>query len=196
MNKKTIIIVVILLIILIGGLTYYFLKIKNNTSADNTNNTNVVDNQGFLNNTEFSIYVPDGWERIEASTGSKVTILNSMEVVSNPIAQKNNFRTYYSVIYDGLKGAKQEDYLKNLKDYLSTSIPGAKITKESTETGSYQDFNVIESDFSENELNLKFMVAVYFKGNDVWLLTFNTLTENWVNYQELFYQIAKTFKVN
>lgn len=195
MNKKTIVMVAILLIILIGGSAYYFLKIKNNTDSSNVN-SDVVDSKGFLNKTEFSIYVPDGWDPIENTTGSKVTILNSREVVTNAVAQKNNFKTYYSVIYDGLKGTKQEDYLKNLKDYLVASIPGAKITKESTEKGNNQDFNVIESDFSENGLNLKFMVAVYVRGSDVWLLTFNTLAENWTNYQELFYQVAKTFKLN
>jgi len=189
MNKKTIIVVVILLIILIGGSAYYLLKIRNNTS-------NVDNNQGFLNKTEFSIYVPDGWEEIQTSSGAKVTILNSGETTNNSIAQKNNFKTYYSVIYDGLKDVKQDDYLKNLKDYLNKNIPGIKITKESVEKGNYQDFNVIESDFSDNGLDLKFMVVEYFKGSDVWLLTFNTLTENWANYQELFYQIAKTFKLN
>jgi len=54
----------------------------------------------------------------------------------------------------------------------------------------------IEADLTQQGVNFKILiVAVKGEGDDVWVISFNTLQSSWMAYQETFSDIANSFKL-
>ena len=187
MNKKTLIILVTLFIILAALILAYFFIFKETSTQQNT--------QGKIEKDGFIIDLPEGWGETEAVSGSLATAFNSNELINNENAQKVGFRSYYSVIYDVFSEENNENYLKKIKNSLQQSFPEVKLSDGESQTPDGTTIYYIEADLNQQDIDFKVLLAVNIKNNDVWIISFNTLKENWEGYKNLFYQIAENFKI-
>lgn len=187
MNKKTLIILIILFIVLVGFILGYFLIFKKYSTQQNTQNK--------IEKNEFIINLPEGWEEVETIAGSAATVVRSKEQINNTDAQKIGFRSYYSVVHDISSEKEVSIYLQNMRDSLAQAFPNIKFfNKESTTTDGNPVY-YIEADLNQQNIDFKTLLAVQIKNDDVWIISFNTLKENWGAYQNSFYQVAENFKI-
>jgi len=145
---------------------------------------------------DFSLSLPKGWKETSAPAGVSAMATNIEEEIADSKAKRINFRTYVSVNYDSLNSRSKEEYLNFVKNSLIQTLPGITFTYEKTGSIDSRDAYFIEAEVRQQQIDFKILL-VLIKGNDedVWRLNFNTLKSNWIDYKELFYQTAETFKV-
>lgn len=187
MNKKTLIIIGILFIVLAGSVLAYIFIFKETPVRENVQSE--IEKDGFV------IELPEGWVEVEAVTGSSATAMNNKEQINNANAQKIGFRSYYSVIHDVSNGEKVNDYLQKIKDSLTQGFPGITLLNKESKAFDGSPIYYIEADLIQQEIDFKTLLAVHIKDNDIWIISFNTLKENWEAYQNSFYQVAENFKI-
>lgn len=149
-----------------------------------------------LEREDFSIDMPKGWAEMGAPTGVSAMVVYTSEEITDPAAQKINFRSYFSVVYDTLGEKTMEEYIQYTKDVLPQSIPDIVMTHEEKGIIDNQDAYFIEAEFNQRDIDFKILLS-FIKGKeqDVWIISFSTAVSNWDSYKDLFYQIAKSFKV-
>lgn len=154
-------------------------------------------NQGsFLEKNDFLIYVPEGWVETNPPAGITTMILDAEEDITGTAAEKLNFRTYYSVIYDNLADNSKEDYITISKQSLVEAIPGLEITEENSETINNRDVYFMEAEFNQKDVDFKSLIAIISgEGDDVWIISFNTMKSSWGKYKNLFYDISESFEL-
>jgi hypothetical protein len=190
MNKKTLIVLVALLLFLAAVVLIYFLIIRPSPEPEKRNKIS----NGFLENDNYMIRVPEGWTE-EDNLGAYSMIINSKEQIIDPDAQKINFRSYYSVVYDALKDESSEDYFKKVIESLKSSFPGINIIKEEDKDTNGNRVHFIEAEIRQQNIDFAVLLAVNIKEENVWIISFNTLKSNWNKYENLFYEIAESFKI-
>lgn len=188
MKNKVLIITAIVLILAVGiGIGIYLSR-----SGEESSRKKEVR----LEKEGFSINVPAGWSETGAPTGISAMVVNTSEEITDPAAQKINFRSYFSVIYDVLGGKTMEEYIQSVKDSLSESIPDIIISHGESGTVDNQYAYFMEAEFNQKNIDFKILLTIVkSEEQDVWIVSFNTVLSNWNNYKSLFYQIAKSFKI-
>lgn len=189
MNKKTLIISIILIALLAGLLIIYFLIIK--PSANNSKGIP----KDVMENEFFSVKLLDGWVQVQPISGAYVMAIKDREQLNNATAKELGFASYYSVVGDTYVETSIQDYLNKVKASLEQNFTGiALFDKESHKTENGETY-FIESQFSQQGINLKSLLAINIKNENVWIVSFNTLDEKWDEYQGLFYEIADSFEI-
>ena len=181
MSKKTLIILVMLFIILAGLILAYFFIFK--SSKD------IIDKE------RFSVKLPEGWTETDSVPGAAATAMNNQEQITDPGAQKINFQTYYSVVYDTFNEKTEKDYLEKIKDSLKQGFSEIQIFDAEKKSINGKDIYFIESELKQSGVEFKVLLAVNIIDKEVWIISFNTLKSNWDKYKDLFYQIAESFKI-
>ena len=144
----------------------------------------------------FSLQAPDGWQEAQAPTGVLFMLVNNSEQVTNAVAKQAGFKTYLSVIRDNLGSNTKENYLTALQNGLKQALPGVTFTKDNSTSIGGQPADVLEASVFQQGINFKaLMFVISGKDKDVWIVAFNTLSENFSAYKNLFYQIAGSFKL-
>lgn len=207
-NKTAIIILVILGIALAVLAGVYFAK-QNKLPVDSSDNT-AQENQNSapensaqpqdkldkLATDDFSINLPAGWKQAAPPMGSSAMAVNSNEYLNDPAAQKINFKSYFAVSYDTLQGKSMSEYLQTVKNQLQQVIPDVIFTKEQDMTINGISAHAIEAELTQQGVNFKIlMVVVTGQGEDVWVISFNTIKSSWDGYKEIFYSVANSFSL-
>ncbi len=198
MNKNLLIFIILVLAIIGAGLGIYFLQSdKKELATDEEYPISTSQNEEtVLEKNDFSILVPEGWLESNAFPNIPAMVIYADEEITDPAAQKVNFRSYYSINYDALENKTIEDYADYIKESLSQIFENIDFTKETTTELNGQNVNTIEMEITQKEIDFKVLTfLIKGKGNDVWIISFNTVKSNWDQYQELFQKIASSFKI-
>jgi len=206
-NKIAIIVLIIVVIVVAAGISFYFIQ-KNKApvnSVENTtppiqseinNQTNSEQSQNKLVTDDFEINLPEGWRETAPAMGASAMAVNADEQLTDPAAQKINFRSYFAVSYDTLQGKSLSEYMQGIKNYLQQITFGAVFAQEHDTIINNQPARAFEASFTQQGVNFKIlMVAVKGAGDDVWVMSFNTLQDTWTEYQKTFSDIAGSFRL-
>jgi electron transfer flavoprotein alpha subunit len=152
--------------------------------------------ENLLDREDFSILLPEGWQEAETGDTVSAVVINTAEEITDPKAQAINFKTYFAVNHDLLQGAGVAEYAQAFKAQISQMDTTAVFSQERETTVNGQPALAFEVDMMQEEIDFKVLVVV-IKGasDDVWILTFNTLENNWAGYINLFSQIINSFKI-
>jgi hypothetical protein len=208
MKNKILIIILIISIIIIATVNgFYFIK-QNKPSINSIENTsfpskadgdNQIDSaqpQNKLVTDDFEITLPVGWQKTEPTIGSSAMAVKIDEQLSDPAAQKINFRSYFAVVYDTMQGESLEEYIQTTKDQLQQTISNIIFSQEHDTTINSQAARAFEADFNQKGIDFKIlMVAIKGINDDVWIISFNTLQSTWTDYKDSFSDIANSFSL-
>ena len=213
MKNKTLIYIIILLIIIIvlgiAGVIYFAKenKFSNGGSGESAEESGLFgketaqgeqeeEEENVLFNDNFSINIPEGWRETAASVGVSAMVVNVNEEITNPDAKKINFKSYFSVVYDSLQGKSKEEYIDYLKNSLEQAVPGIIFIQEKTTTMNERNAYALEAELKQQGVDFNVLIIlVYGDGEDIWVMSFNTLRDKWTDYKDLFYQTADTFQI-
>ncbi len=192
MKNKTLIIIGIAVIAVVGiGIVIYLSQ--NGEKTDNGSETGR--GGGVLEKNDFSIMMPENWAEMAAPTGVSAMVVNIDEEVTEPEAQRINFKTYYSVVYDTLNERSREEYLQSFAATLKQTVPDIVIGHEKEEKIDNWDVYFVEAEFNQRDIDFKILLVIFMEeGESVWILSFNSLKNAWNDYKDLFYQVARSFK--
>lgn len=202
MNKKPLLILAFIIVILAVSAGVYMSGRKKASfnqeelsaeSQTETNNIVVGNNQ--LVTDDFSMELPAGWSKtIDTVEGVLAMAANPNEIINDPAAQKINFKSYLAVSFDAMTGKTMEEYMQSVKDELQKSVPGVIFANESNVTINGRPARAIEAEMTQQGTNFKVLiVAVQGNGDDVWVLSYNTVKSSWDGYVEAFAASAKSF---
>jgi hypothetical protein len=198
--KKPLIIVVIAVVIIGAGVAVYFITQSKDTntptnSADQTNAsaaTDTVSANKYVGD-DFSILQPAGWTQDQIQ-GTLVSFHNTSEVFpEGSAAKKINFKSYLAVSFE----MANEKSLTEINDFVGSqieaSIPSAEpvSSKDETVDGQPAKFNIFT--MNQQEVDYTVFLAVILKGDKFYTVSGNTTTDKWTEYEDLFYQIARSF---
>jgi len=192
--KKPIVLVVVLAIIIIAAGGFYLYK-TGKLFGSKPEEINLENKDNVVIKDDFSVKLPDGWEEVSAPTGAMLTAIDSNEKIIDVNAQKINFRSYLAVILDKLGDKTKDGYYQALKDTLNQSFTGISFAKEEKGIIDGKDTYFLEAEFAQQEVNFKILLSVNVGDQDVWIMSFNTIKGSWDNYQDIFYQTARSFAV-
>lgn len=169
-------------------------KMDGGTGLNNQTNNKQLQNKLVTN--DFEITLPAGWRKTEPIMGASAMAVNANEQLSDPAAQKINFKSYVAVSYDTLQGKNLSGYLQTVKNQLSQTISNVIFTNEQDTMINGISARAIEAELTQQGVNYKIlMIVVSGKGNDVWIMSFNTTKSSWDGYKENFSNIAKSFSL-
>ena len=206
-NKIVIIIIIMVVAVMAIAAGFYFIQknklsanpVENTTSAgqfETNNQTSPEQPQNKLATDDFEINIPEGWRQTVPAIGSSAMAVKADEQLNDPAAQKINFRSYFAVSYDTLQGKSLSEYLQVVKSQLQQTISGAVFAQEHDTTINGKVARAFEASFTQQGANFKIlMVAVKGVGDDVWVISFNTLQSTWAEYQKAFSDIAGSFSL-
>ena len=206
-NKIVIIIIIIVAAVMATAVGFYFTQ-KNKSSANPVGNTtpagqfetndqtNSEQPQNKLITDDFEIILPEGWRQTAPAIGSSAMAVNADEQLNDPAAQKINFKSYFAVSYDMLQGKSLSEYLQTVKNQLSQTISNVVFANERDIMINGRSARAIEAELTQQGVNYKIlMVVVTGKGDDVWVMSFNTIKSSWDGYKETFSDVAKSFSL-
>ena len=206
-NKIVIIVLIIVVVVVATGISFYFIQ-KNKAPVNSVGNivpssqsevnnpTNSEQSQSKLVTDDFEISLPEGWQKTEPVMGALAMAVKADEQLTDPAAQKIHFRSYFAVSYDTLQGKSLSEYMQGVKNYLQQITSGIVFAQEHDMIINDQPARAFEASFIQQGVNFKIlMVAVKGAGDDVWVISFNTLQGTWTEYQKIFSDIASSFKL-
>jgi len=198
--KKSLTIVVIAIVIIGAGVAVYFATQSEDANtpansasqADTSAATNTVSADKYVGD-DFSILQPAGWTQGQIQ-GTLVSFHNTSEIFpEGSAARKINFKSYIAVSFD-MANERSLDEINDLTmDQIKASIPSTEVIASSEETidGQQAKFSIFT--MSQQEVDYTIFMAVVSKGDKYYAITGNTTTDKWTEYEDLFYQIARSF---
>lgn len=206
-NKTVIFILIIAVVAIIGFVGFYFIQ-KNKLPISSVNNATLPEQdrqnnqvgaeqpQNKLVTDDFEIIFPSEWRQTTPPIGVSAMAVNSNEQINDAAAQKINFKSYVAVSYDTLQEKSLSEYLQVVKNQLQQTISNVVFAQERDTTINGRTARAIEANLTQQGVNFKIlMVAIQGVGDDVWVISFNTLQNSWMEYQEIFPDIANSFKL-
>ena len=185
MNKKTLIVSAILIVILIIIILVYFLILKP-SAIDNGSGIP----KKIIENKFFSVKLPEGWIEVEPVYGSIATVVKNQELINDTYAQKLNFRSYYSVLRDTVGDKTEQEYLEEIKNSLKKNFTDIMISDGEIKESNGAKIYFMESKLNEQNVDFTILLAVNIKDQDVWTISFNTLSEKWEEYKDIFLKLV------
>jgi len=213
-NKVTIIALIIPGIALVVLVGFYF--VKQNKSLINLPQNAMQSNQASTGNQEkandgigvnnqiqnklvtddFEVTLPAGWEKTAPAIGASAMAVNRNEKLDDPVAQKINFKSYLAVSYDTLQGKGMSEYLQTVKNGLSQIVSNVVFTNEQDVMINGRSAHALEAELAQQGVNFKIlMVVITGQGEDVWVMSFNTIKSSWDGYQETFSDMVQSFSL-
>ena len=88
------------------------------------------------------------------------------------------------------------EYLQSVKNQLQQTISNAVFAQERDITINDKAARAVEINLTQQGVDYKIlMIVVAGKGDDVWVMSFNTIKSSWDGYEETFSSIAKSFSL-
>ena len=121
-------------------------------------------------------------------------IINNQEQVTNPAAQKIDFKTYSAVSNEPLAGRTLSAYIDDYKKVLNKTLPGIEFANESPVLVDNHEAYIFEATVTQSQVDFKILLVIISEAPDqAWVISFNTTADKWDDYQALFYQTADSF---
>ncbi len=193
MDKQNIFIGLVVVLVIVGlGLGVYFNNRSKESELESSGGSG--EEQKILERDEFSINIPEGWEEGRQIPGVLAIISNLNEENDEPILQEAGFRSYFAIVCEKADGVGIETYVADVKAAILASESSFRVVSENQETINNREGYVIEAVITQQEIDFKiFMVVVKGMGNDVWLISFNTVLNGWERYKDIFEDTIKSF---
>lgn len=184
--KNKILIGAIVVVLAGAGAWFYF----NQDKGGNLPEANLLERESF------SVLMPEGWQEADTGDDFSAIVINNQEEVVNAKAQEINFKTYFAVNPDSLQGTDLADYIQLFKEQIVQMDVGAVFANEREISIDGREASAFEINMRQSEIDFKVLaVLVKGDGDDLWIITFNTLAENWDGYQNLLSQIVESFQL-
>lgn len=187
--KKNIILSVIIVLVVIGLGFYFYQQPKEEEDEPKEKN--------FLENEYFSIQIPEGWtENRNIFPGTLAMMTNPNEKITDPTIQKLGFRSYFAIVYEYNLENNFEAFIDYAKQGLSNDQTGVVIENEKELVINEKPAYLLEGKVTQEGADFKvFIVLVKGMGLDVWMITFNTVLDNWQKDEDTFYKTINSFNV-
>lgn len=209
MNSKiTVILIIVVIVLGLGAGAWWYLESREDTKnladvlsgdeevAQTSPQENIEEENRVFATDDFSIRYPEGWRSVQAPVGVSAIIINQNEIISDPQAKKANFRSYLSISYDSYGQTTQDQYITTVKQQLLVALPGSEFLHENKTSVNGRDAYAFEIKGTQNGFDFHvLMVIVEGEGEDVWVLSFNTLESLWDGYLDTFADTTNTFVV-
>lgn len=205
MKKPFSLLIAVIVIFVIAAMAYWFLTTQSNILGENNlsvpgeilgnnSNQNQPSSGNVFTNDNFSLSYPAGWRQVPAMTGISAMITKGNENITDPEAKKMNFQTYLAVSYDSVEGKTKEEIAEYVKSEVAAVFPGIVFSNEKFSTINGREAYSLEMTFSKSGVDFHVLeIVVWGEGNDLWILSFNTLEELWQNYIGEFEEMTGTF---
>ncbi|OGZ25264.1 MAG: hypothetical protein A2922_01145 [Candidatus Nealsonbacteria bacterium RIFCSPLOWO2_01_FULL_43_36] len=150
---------------------------------------------------EFEITLPPGWqEATSANANFLLLAFDDQEDISGGNFQKLDFRTNLSIKSDDLSRYSSldtlEKYVESMKVSLIQSVPGINFIREEQKIINGVQAIFIECSSRQEEADFKTLLVFVQGGNDIiYAISFNTFQSSWADYQDVFEQISRSFKL-
>ncbi|OGZ20292.1 MAG: hypothetical protein A2654_01865 [Candidatus Nealsonbacteria bacterium RIFCSPHIGHO2_01_FULL_43_31] len=150
---------------------------------------------------EFEITLPPGWqEATSANANFLLLAFDAQEDISGGNFQKLDFRTNLSIKSDDLSRYSSldtlEKYVESMKVSLIQSVPGINFIREEQKIINGVQAIFIECSSRQEEADFKTLLVFVQGGNDIiYAISFNTFQSSWADYQDVFEQISRSFKL-
>ncbi|MFA5083784.1 MAG: PsbP-related protein [Candidatus Paceibacterota bacterium] len=200
-NKILPIIIIFIIVLGIVGAAQWYLSTHKNAAEKNPatslpGQSGQTNGQNVFANDDFSFTYPNGWQSVPPQTGVSAMIVKQNEISTDPQAKKMNFQSYMSVSYAPSDKTSKNLIIDAVKNQLRSLIPDIAFSQEKSLTINQNDAYAMEMNLNQGGINFHIlMVLVWGKGNDVWILSFNTLESLWQGYADTFGEITQTFTV-
>jgi len=199
-NKAVMAAVVVVVVILALAVGFYLLKQEKpapeGAPAAEQNQIPGGETSGKMITDDFSVNLPAGWIHASPPEGVSAMVVNAAETISDPAAKEAGFRSYIAVSRDTLQGKSLNEYMEIVKDELRKMISNTVFTNEQDTTINGRSARAMETELTQQEINFKvLMVAIKGEGEDVWVMSFNTLKSSWDEYKDVFSEIAGSFNL-
>ncbi len=207
MKKPSSILITIIVIFVLAAMAYWFLTTESNILGENNLNlSGILENnsnqnfppadEGVFATDDFSLNYPEGWRQVPAITGVSAMIAKSNENISDPEAKKMNFQTYLAVSYDSVEGKTKEQVVEYVKNEVAAVIPEVVFSNEKFLTLGGREAYAAEMTFRKSGLDFHVLeIVIWGEGNDLWILSYNTLEELWAGDVGEFEEMTQGFKV-
>lgn len=208
MKKPFFLLIIIIVIFVLAAMAYWFLSTQRNilgennlnapgaVSGNNLNQNLEPSGENVFATDDFSLTYPAGWRQVPAMTGVSAMIVKGNENITDPEAKKMNFQSYLAVSYDSSEGKTKEQVAEYLKTELRAVIPEAIFSRENFLTLNGREAYATEVTFKKSGIDFHVLeVVVWGEGNDLWILSYNTLEELWSSYVREFEEMTQGFKV-
>jgi hypothetical protein len=169
-------------------------QVENQAADQPETNSIAVENKQLVTD-DFSIELPVGWSKIDDEVEGVLAIaMNLNETVQDEAAKKINFKSYLAVSLDVLQGKTLEEYVQFAKGELQKSISGISFDNENEVVINERSARAFEAEMVQQEITFKVLiVAIKGEGDDVWVISCNTLKSSWDDYREMFAESVKSF---
>ena len=98
--------------------------------------------------------------------------------------------------YDTLQGKGMSEYLQTVKNGLSQIVSNVVFTNEQDVMINGRSAHALEAELAQQGVNFKIlMVVITGQGEDVWVMSFNTIKSSWDGYQETFSDMVQSFSL-
>lgn len=191
--------VLVFIIAVIGG--FYLGKAvdKEEVIINNDNNLTIdlAERKQMLIKDDFVMSMPTNWvEEVKTDEGIVAMIVNNKEEATNQWVKELDFKTYSAVSFEALAGRTPDKFIEDYKSALSKVHPGIIYSNEKTEVINGYDAYLMEARFYQDKVYFKVLISlIKGRGEEIWAVTFNTLSSNWDSYRDLFYQTLGSFQV-
>ncbi len=204
--KKILIVVVILVIVVVAGFLIFTLNKSRDLSEQNGQEVAGINRGEIREKGEpedktvlgngFSIKVPQGWAEQQNPMGVSLMAVDILSPVSNERARQINFHPYYTVTLDSLQGLEEKQYIEILKQAVAQATPGVIFQNENTLEINANKAYALEGELTQNEIDFKILIIlIRGKGNDIWVVSFNTTKVDWDQSASKFTEIANSFLI-
>lgn len=175
MLKKNLILI---LLIILYGFMCVFLGVKINQS-------NYAVSDGYYFEEGLSFMVPEGWQ--------KTTELGPLAFINmDEDNGESTFRSYIFFLSEELNGRTSEQYYNYIKSRVESVSENYELLEEKDENGKHI---IVTKTDSEGASYVIAMAIAEGLADNYWVISLNTLEEDWPQLEPIFYETIDSFKL-
>ncbi|MFA4999695.1 MAG: hypothetical protein WC519_03170 [Parcubacteria group bacterium] len=203
-KKLVLVAIAIIAIIAIGAALYFLNKDEMNndlplvTGDSSAVTTDESPNLSFKLNglyvgDDFTIMSPSGWIQTHIPM-TLVSFQNPEEKhPEGSAASKINFKSYVAISSETTEMTLDETAELVMRQ-IQNVAPAVSFGPVSDQVIDGQPAKAIEASLVQQDVDFKVLVAIVMKGNKYFIISGNTTTQKWADYNKLFYDVVFSFK--
>ena len=197
-----------LLIVAVGVIVYLLMRNDATTDDDAGQNINTAAAEnsnapGNANSREESAYIGEGFTVTQPAGWTQGKIMGTIASFvktgetfpQDSAAGKINFQSYIAVSFDNTNGKTLTDVYDLSIDTISKIVSSLNVfaTSDETVNGLPAKFSAME--FTQQDVEYTVLVAIMMAGDKYYSMSFNTTTDRWLEYKDMFYDVARSFRL-
>ncbi|MCK9187012.1 MAG: hypothetical protein PHS16_01705 [Candidatus Colwellbacteria bacterium] len=143
----------------------------------------------------FQITPPPGWESRPPQEGILAIAVNTNEVLNNSGAENIGFRSYFAITKDNLQGQTKEEYINFISNELKKISSSVSIEKIWATKIDGKDASALEISLTQQSVDFKALIFLIWDEEDIWTVSFNTITDKWSEYEDKFFLSGSSFQL-